>query len=204
MSDALTRAEHRRRLSYMPWLYFRPRKPHLEWVDAWQARVQARLIALETVTIGEGSFVAPEAALFAEPHRGIVIGNRCAIAAHAFLHGPITLEDDVSINAHAVLDGGRAGITLGRGTRIAAHAKLYAFDHGMEPDQAIASQPVTSRGIRVGEDVWIGAGAGVTDGVVIGNHAVVGMGAVVTCDVQPYAIVGGVPAKVIGDRRKRS
>lgn len=202
MNEALTRAEQRRRLCYMPWLYFRPRKPHLEWVDAWQARVQARLVALETVSIGQGSFIAPSAAIFAEPHRGIVIGSRCTVAAHAFLHGPITLEDEVSINVHALLDGGRAGIYLGRGTRIAAHAKLYAFDHGMEPARTIAAQPVTSRGIRTGEDVWIGAGAGITDGVTIGAHAVVGMGAVVTHDVEPYAIVAGVPARVIGDRRK--
>ena len=53
----------------------------------------------------------------------------------------------------------------------------------------------------IGRDVWIAAGAGVTDGVTIGDHAVIGMGAVVTRDVPEWAIVGGVPARVIGDRR---
>lgn len=51
-------------------------------------------------------------------------------------------------------------------------------------------------GVRIGEDVWIGAGAGVTDGVTIGEHAVVGMHAVVTRDVPAWAIVAGVPARV--------
>jgi acetyltransferase-like isoleucine patch superfamily enzyme len=72
----------------------------------------------------------------------------------------------------------------------------------MEPDRPVRAQPVRSRGVRIGRDVWIGAGAGITDGVSLGDHAVVAMGAVVTRDVEPWAIVGGVPARVIGDRRK--
>ena len=60
-----------------------------------------------------------------------------------------------------------------------------------------------SRGIHIGRDVWIGANAGITDGVRIGDHAVVAMGAVVTKDVLDWTIVAGVPAVVIGDRRDK-
>lgn len=196
------RDQHKRRLAWMPWLYFALKPRHRAWAEAWQADVQARLVAQETVQIRDGCFIAPDAAIFGEPGRAVVIGDRCAIAAQAFLHGPITLGNEVSINAGARLDGGRKGLVIGDGTRIASGAALYAFDHGLKADRDIKDQPVRSRGIRIGRDVWIGANAGITDGVTIGDHAVVAMGAVVTRDVPAWAIVAGVPAIVVGDRQK--
>jgi len=154
------RDQHKRRLAWMPWLYFALKARHRAWAEAWQAEVQARLSAQETVQMGMGCFIAPDAAIFGEPGRAVVIGDRCAIAALAFLHGPITLGNDVSVNAGARLDGGRKGLVIGDGTRIASGAALYAFDHGMKPDRDIKDQPVRSHGIRIGRDAWIGANAG--------------------------------------------
>jgi len=198
------REQHKLRLSWMPWLYFVLKDRHRGWALAWQEEVQAGFQDRETVLIGPGCFVAPQARIFAEPGRPVVLGPGCAVAAEAFLHGPLTLGRDVSINARASLDGGARGITVGDGTRIATGAVLFAFDHGLEPERWVKDQPVTSRGITVGQDVWIGANAGITDGVTIGDHAVVGMGAVVTRDVPAWAIVGGVPARVLGDRRNNT
>lgn len=196
------REQHIRRVSHMPWLYAKQRtKPHLSWLSEWQAEVQARLVALETVKLGVDCFIAPDAGIFGEPKRGIVIGDRCSIATQTFIHGPVTLGDDVSVNIGVCIDGGSRGVVIGAGTRVGAQSKLYAFNHGFSPDAPVSEQPVTSDGIVIGRDVWIGAGAGVTDGVEIGDHAVVGMGAVVTRAVPAYAVVAGVPARVIGDRR---
>ena len=195
------RRQHGLRLSHIPWLWFRLKPGHLAWAAPWQAAVHAAFARRETVELHPSAFVSPDARLFAEPFRAIVVGARAAIAAEVFVHGPVQIGDDTSLNARASLDGGRAGITLGRGVRIATGAALYAFDHGVAPDRPIHEQPVRSRGIEVGDDVWIGANAGVTDGVRIGAHAVVAMGAVVTRDVAPWMIVGGVPARPIGDRR---
>ncbi len=201
MSIERYREQHKKRLSWMPWLYFSLKPEHRAWADAWQKEVQAALTELETVEIADGCFVAPEAAIFGEPGRPVRIGPGCAIAAEAFLHGPITLGRGVSINARANLDGGAKGIVVGDGTRIASGAAIYAFDHGMQPDRWIREPPVVSKGIVIGADVWISSRAGITDGVRIGDHAVVAMGAVVTRDVPDWAIVAGVPARVIGDRR---
>lgn len=198
------REQHKKRLSWMPWLYFALKDRHRAWAEAWQASVQAELQRLETIRIGDGCFVAPDARLFGEPGRGIVVGDGCSIAADVFMHGPITLGRNISINASASLDGGAKGIVIGDDTRIATGAALYAFDHGTAPDRLVREQPVRSRGIVIGVDVWIGANAGITDGVMIGDHAVVAMGAVVTRDVPAWAVVGGVPARIIGDRREPS
>ena len=195
------REQHQRRLSWMPWLYFALKPRHRVWAEAWQREVQEACHRLETIRIAEGCFIAPEARLFGEPGRGIAIGSGSSIAAEVFMHGPITLGRNVSINARASLDGGVQGITVGDDTRIATGATIYAFNHGLAPDRLVREQPVISKGIRIGADVWIGANAGITDGVTIGDHAVVAMGAVVTGDVSEWTVVAGVPARVIGDRR---
>lgn len=194
-------AQHKERLAWMPWLYA-GLKPELRApLRDWQAEVQARFAALECITFGEDCFVAPDAKLFAEPKRPIVVGRGVSIASGCFLHGPITLGDGASLNARVSMDGGAAGITVGAGARIATGVTIYAFDHGMAAASPIAEQKTTSRGVHIDDDVWIGAGAGVTDGVRIGRGAVVGMGAVVTRDVEPYTVVGGSPARPIGTRR---
>jgi acetyltransferase-like isoleucine patch superfamily enzyme len=201
MSDAQRyREQHQLRLSWMPWLWLSMDEKLRAWAQPWQDEIQARLRAVEAVEIGEGCFVAPEARIFAEPKRPVRLGDRVTIAAEVFLHGPITLGHDVSINARVSMDGGRAGIEVGAGTRIATGVSVFAFDHGLDRGMDIREQPVRSRGIVIGRDVWIGANAGITDGVRIGDHAVVGMGAIVTHDVPEWAIVGGVPAKLIGER----
>ena len=194
------REQHKLRLAYMPWLYHTLKPAHRTWAHAWQAELQAELTRLETVIIGENVFIAPQARLFAEPGRTIVIEDYVTIAADCVLHGPIHLEAHTSLNHHVTMDGGQAGIHIGADTRIAAYATLFAFNHGMARNTPIRSQPVTSSGIRVGKDVWIGAQAGITDGVTIGDGAIVGMNAQVTSDVAPFTKVAGNPARKIGER----
>jgi len=189
------------RMAFMPWLYHGAKPAIRAWAEPWQASIREALVAVENVVVDETAFIAPTARIFAEPHRTVRIGARASVAADAFVHGPVDLGDEVSVNPRVSIDGGSAGVRIGAKTRIATGVAIYAFDHGLDPDQPILGQPVTSRGITIGSDVWIGANAGITDGVTIGDHAVVGMGAIVTKDVPAWAIVGGVPARVLGDRR---
>jgi acetyltransferase-like isoleucine patch superfamily enzyme len=188
------------RLSWMPWMYPRLKASDRAWARAWQAEVHAQLSSFEDVEIAEDAFVAPSARLFAEPGRRVTVGPGACIGHEVFVHGPAVIGADVTLNPRVVIDGGKAGVHLGAGCRVATGARLFAFDHGMVGGQPVREQPVTSVGIRVGADVWIGAGAGITDGVTVGEGAVVAMGAVVTRDVPAGVKVGGVPARVIGER----
>ncbi len=104
---------------------------------------------------------------------------------------------------------------LGRGSIILAHRSVCIGDdcliapgchitdvnHGIAAGRLIRDQALESEAVRIGRDVWIGAGCSVLPGVTIGDGAVIGARAVVTRDVPENAIVAGVPARVIGCRK---
>lgn len=196
-------AQHKQRLNYMPWLYPKLKPKQMVWALPWQQQLQAQHQAFETVRFGNNCFVAETARLFAEPGRDIVVGEGSHIGADAFIHGPVTIGVGVGINHGCSFDGGKAGITIGDNCRIAANVKIYAFNHGLGSNALINEQPVTSAGVRLGEDVWLGTGVSICDGVTIADHAVIGMGSVVTKDVPAYEIWAGNPARKIGDRRSK-
>ena len=191
------REQHQHRLNYMPWLYWSLKPKNRAWAEQWQREYQAYLMEMETIEIGENCFISPLAHIFAERGRKITIGNNCFVAADSTLHGPLTIGNEVAINHHCILDGGRAGIVLEDQVRIAAYCHLYAFDHGMALEQPIYQQAVRSQGIHIGKDVWLGAHVGVKDGVKIGNHAIVGMNSMITKDIVEKAVVAGNPTKFI-------
>src|SRR3982750_1556227 len=94
-------------------------------------------------------------------------------------------------------------VSIGRECVIADRVMLIDFDHGMvEVDRPIRLQGIYKREVRVGNNVWIGYGASILRGVTVGDNAVIGTGAVVTKDVPPNAIVGGVPARLIRMREE--
>lgn len=123
------------------------------------------------------------------------LGARTYVAAGAYLTGTLRTGRDCTVNPYTVV---RGRIELGDAVRIGAHTSLLGFNHTMaDPDTEVFRQPITSKGIRVGNDVWIGSHVVVLDGVTVGDRAVVGAGSVVTKDVPPGAVVGGNPAKVL-------
>lgn len=141
-----------------------------------------------------------------DPARGrIAIGKNTAIDKGVILHahgGYIEIGENCSVNPYSALYGG-GGLTIGSGVRIAAHTTIVASNHNFSDSKIpIFMQGVSIKGIVIENDVWIGVGARIVDGVLIGEGSVVGAGAVVTKSVEPYSVVVGVPAKKISTRIK--
>jgi acetyltransferase-like isoleucine patch superfamily enzyme len=131
----------------------------------------------------------------------LTVGQHSTIAAGCVIRGEVTVGDHCALNAGVVTIG---RVDIGDGVRIASYAVLVGENHGIDDlSLPIAIQPLTSEGVVIEDDVWIGANVTVVDGVTVGAHSVVAAGAVVTSDVPPWSIVGGVPARVLSDRRSR-
>lgn len=158
-----------------------------------KAELRRRLDA----TFGERTFVAPDAAVVCEH---LTLGDRSYVASGCVLRGRLDVGSDCTLNP-GVVTAGR--VRIGDDVRIAAYAAFFGENHRFDDlDRPIWHQGEESVGIVVGDDVWVGTHVVVCDGVTIGDHSVIGAGAVVTRDVPPYSVVGGVPARVLRDRRE--
>jgi len=131
---------------------------------------------------------------------GMEIGKGSVVHMWANFFDPsgISIGEDTIIGDHAFLDG-RAPLFIGSHTDIASSVMIYNSEHDLEKEDFEArTEPV-----QIGDYVFIGPRAIILPGVKIGKGAVVAAGAVVTKDVPDFAIVGGVPAKVIGERKNK-
>lgn len=102
-----------------------------------------------------------------------------------------------TIVGYASFIDGRDKVAIGNHTDIASEVMIYNSEH----DLTDADFSATLAPVKIGDYVFVGPRAIILAGVTIGDGAVVGAGAVVTKDVDPYTIVGGVPAKIIGERQ---
>lgn len=134
----------------------------------------------------------------------IKIGNRTMIWPFARIHallGDIIIGEDCTLNHFSMIVGERAGIRIGDGVRIGAHSLIIGSNHVTDSTKLpIWKQGISSKGITIEDDVWIGSNVTVLDGVRVCKGSILAAGSVVTEDVPEFTIVGGVPARVIKNR----
>jgi maltose O-acetyltransferase len=117
--------------------------------------------------------------------------------ARFFAPSGLTLGEYSTIGNDAFLDG-RAGLCIGSCVNIAGEVRIYTYEHDInDPDFRGKGAPVI-----IEDYAYLGTRVTVLPGVRIGEGAVVASGAVVTKDVNPYSLVGGVPARFISDRTR--
>lgn len=158
----------------------------------------------QNIQLGERSFI--DSFVYLEgisdhPAGGIEIGRATYIHMYCVIsaayNGFVRIGNNCSINPGTQIYG-TGGVTIGDNVMIAGQASIVAFSHGtMVNGVPMMQQASMAEGIQIESDVWIGAGAKVLDGVTIGAGAVIGAGSIVRHDVEPLAIVAGVPARLI-------
>lgn len=129
------------------------------------------------------------------------IGNNSTIREYTYFqltkpHPKVKIGSNVVIGRYNMITI-KDMLTIGNHTIIGAFVQIIDHNHSILREQRIRDQQAEIREVHIGEDVWIGAGAKILCGVTVGDGAVIGANAVIVKDVPSYAVVGGVPAKVI-------
>jgi acetyltransferase-like isoleucine patch superfamily enzyme len=151
-------------------------------------------------TVFEGVRIVCVAAKTGDPGSTMAVGDNALIKEHSYLvslSGSIVLGDRVAVGAYSTITSQVAPIEIGSNSRLAAEVFVSTSNHEFEaPNVPIIDQGKRHAPVVIGRDVWIGRRAIVLPGVRIGDGAVIAAGAVVTHDVEPLAVVAGVPARV--------
>jgi acetyltransferase-like isoleucine patch superfamily enzyme len=115
--------------------------------------------------------------------------------------GEIHIGDRTTVGHNSVLVS-RERIQIGDDCMLAAFCYVLDVDHEFaDPKRPIPEQGLRIKPVIIGNDVWVGTGSVILRGVTIGDGAVIAANSVVTKDVPAYTVVGGIPARVLSDRR---
>lgn len=135
----------------------------------------------------------------------IQLHSSTLVAEFVIIRAPIakvSVEGDTHIGPFSVLLSGEHGIYISKNVMIGPHCVLAAGNHEFRNLELpmIKAGSFSNGPIVIEEDVWIGANCTITDNVRIGRGAIVGANSLVNKNIDPYAIVGGVPARFISSR----
>ncbi len=157
------------------------------------------------ISIGTPEFISHKSIIEPDSNKRIIVGKNTKIYEGVILKsygGDIVIGDNCSINPYTIIYG-HGGLTIGNYVLIAGHCMIIPNNHIYKDiSRPIALQGNISKGIVIEDNVWIGHGCSILDGVRIREGAVVAAGSVVNKDIGENEIYGGVPAKFMSKRNK--
>lgn len=116
--------------------------------------------------------------------RGMVLGSNIHIGENAWINAT-------------------GGVFIGDNTHLSRNVTIYSSSHNYEGNLLPYDSKLIIKPVFIGKNVWVGMNTNILPGIKVGDGAIIGMGSTVTKDVPPLAIVGGNPAKIIGNRDKK-
>jgi len=172
------------------WLIMNP----VETRPRWYVRLLAPLYQHR----GRHAKIHRSARMDTPPYRHFHLGDYSVVESFACINnavGDVWIGDHTRIGLHNTIIG---PVSIGDHVNLAQGITVTALNHNFQKrDQLISQQGISTKKVTIENDVWIGANAVILPGVTIGTHSVVAAGAIVTKDVPPYSLVGGVPAKIL-------
>lgn len=162
-------------------------------------RLRAALLRLRGARVGAKAALGSRCMI--DRAVGVTIGERVMLEPDVYLK----LVGDTAkleIGNHTFVGRGvefdvLGKVSIGEHTLIAPRCFITDHAHGVAPGLRMDQQPAAAMEVKIGSDVWLGAGTVVLPGVTIGDGAVVGANSVVTADVEPMSVVAGAPARLL-------
>jgi acetyltransferase-like isoleucine patch superfamily enzyme len=163
------------------------------------------------LSVGKNFIAEERCEINALSRRGVTFGDRVTVGAYALIRpsnyygGPVgeglRVGSNSNIGPYSYI-GCSGLIEIGNNVMMGPRVGLYAENHNAgRVDIPMREQGVTREFVRIEDDVWLGSNCVIVAGVTVGRGAIVSAGSVVTKDVPPFAVVGGVPARVLRQRQ---
>ena len=188
----------------LAWGMLRLKKKHLVFLHP-----SSKIKCASMISVGGTLVVDRNCYIDALSLNGVKFGERCSVgmcttimctSSIDSLGKGLKIGNKTSLGTHG-LWGCAGGIEVGDNCLFGNFVTLHSENHiYADPTKSIREQGVSHKGIKIGNDCWVGAKVTILDGTVVGDGCVIAAGAVVRGIVPPYSVIGGVPAKILKHR----
>ena len=171
-----------------------------------------KLSPLSKISFGSTVFIDDNVEINALSKKGVIFGDNVTIRKNTIIECTgvirelgegIIVGNNVGISQNAFIQV-RGLVEIGSNIMIGPNVSIFSENHSFAKiDELLTNQPTIRKGVKIENNVWIGANSTILDGVVVGEGSIIAAGSVVNKSIPKFSIVGGVPAKIIKMRKNK-